>query len=49
LDCADCPVIEYYSAEDLEETIEEELEAMDDEIDRKIEELELEIKRLKDR
>ncbi|MEL0026237.1 MAG: hypothetical protein VW775_04125, partial [Schleiferiaceae bacterium] len=49
LDCIDCPNIEYYSAEDLEESIEEDLEAMNEDIDRKIEELELEIKRLKDR
>ena len=49
LSCTDCATIEYYDADDFEESIEENLEEMEESIEGKLEELELELKKLKDR
>ena len=49
LSCTDCATIEYYDADDFEESIEENLEEMEESIEEKLEALELELKKLKDR
>ena len=49
LSCTDCATIEYYDADDFEESIEENLEEMEESIEEKLEALELELKKLKNR
>jgi hypothetical protein len=44
LSCTDCATIEYYDAEDFEESIEDNLEEMEESIEEKLEALELELK-----